>query len=339
MDGWRRAGGALLFSLFLPACGGTPPPVAREAHATPAAAPPCPLPAGDPLCAVNDAFHDAYAARRAAMLATSGPVLLQLGDRLVLVRGKERVEALTTNARYHELKSVAHVPFAVFLMLAPGDGPIDEARIRKLDAYRALVRRAAATLDRRFAGGAQRDRQRRIFDRSIALLDKAIGAKRVEAAALRDFAQVQRADLLENAKEAAREQVTIMHALVTAWTSRMSAAERSRVKVVVGTVHMARPGNLAVQYFQAWLGEPYAGRLADERVGEAERIVVAEGVFDADRSLALLGTHLVDRAAARAFFDDVLRLDRDLLSDGAEEAVRELLGRTPDQGAERGASR
>jgi hypothetical protein len=100
--------------------------------------------------------------------------------------------------------------------------------------------------------------------------------------------------------------------------------------VVVDTVHMARPGNLAVQYFQAALGEPYAGRRADERVAEGERVVVSEGAEDADRALELLGTHMVDRSAAEAFFGDPLRLDRDLLSDGAEDAIREVLGRTPD---------
>jgi hypothetical protein len=317
MDGWRRAGGALLFALSLPACRGTALPAARDAL-------------GDPFCAVNDAFREAYATRRAAVLAASGPVLLQLADRLVLVRDGERLEALTTNARYHGLKSVAHVPFALFLMLAAVDGPIDEAQVQKLAAYRALVRRAAAAIEGRFSGAAQRERQRRILDRSISLLDGALREGHLEAAVLREFVRVQRADLLENARDAAHEQVAIMHALVGAWTARMSAAELSRLKVVVGTMHMARPGSLAVQYFQAWLGEPYAGRRADERVEVGERIIVAEGIVDEDRSLALLGTHLVPRLAAEAVFDDPLRLDRDLLSDGAEEAVRDVLGRAPN---------
>jgi hypothetical protein len=64
-------------------------------------------------------------------------------------------------------------------------------------------------------------------------------------------------------------------------------------------------------------------------VAEDERLIMAEGIFDEERSLALLGTHLVDRAAATVFFEDPLRLDRDLLSDGAEESIREILGRAP----------
>jgi hypothetical protein len=325
-----RGGGALLFALILPACSGNALPT-HEAPSTHAAAPrTCALPVTDPFCATNDAFREAYATRRAAMLEASGPVLLQLADRLVLVRDGQRLEALTTNARYHELKSVAHVPFALFLMLASVHGPIDEAQLRKLAAYRVLVRRAATTIEGRFPVAAQRERQRRILDRSLSLLDRVIREKHLEVAVLRELVRAQRADLLENVRDAAHEQVEIMHALVKAWTEPMSAAELSTLKIVVGTMHMARPGSLAVQYFQAWLGEPYAGRMADERVELGARIIVAEGVVDEDRSLALLGTHLVDRLAAEAFFDDPLRLDRDLLSDGAEEAICDVLGRVPN---------
>src|SRR5690349_15071548 len=90
MNPMLRATGALLLAVILPACGAARP-----------AARPCALPAGDPLCSLNDAFRDAYSNRRAAMLATSGPVLLQIGDRLVLLRGGERLEGSVTNARYH----------------------------------------------------------------------------------------------------------------------------------------------------------------------------------------------------------------------------------------------
>jgi hypothetical protein len=296
----------------------------------PPATRPCPLPAADPFCPLNDAFRDAYAAHRADVLAASGPVILYAGgDRLVLQRGRDRLEAPATSARYHELKIVAHAVLAVFLLLAPVDGPIDAARAAKLDSYRTHLGRAAATIEGRLAGGPQRDRQRRILGRAQSLLERALGERRLDAGALGDFVRAERADVLDNVKDAAREQVAAIHAAVQGWTAAMSPAERSRLRIVVGTTHMARPGNLAVQYFQAFLGEPYAGRQADERVDEGERVLVAEGTFDAERLLALVGTHLVDRAAAAAFFADPLRLDRDLLSDGAEEAIREVLGRVP----------
>jgi hypothetical protein len=280
---------------------------------------------------MNDAFHDAYVARRAAALAAAGPVILHLGgDRLVLLRNGERLEALVTNARYHELKSMAHVVFALFLMLAPVDGAVDDALAAQLTAYRTLLRRAEATIEGRFGSAAQRDRQRRILDRALALLDAVVVERRLPRSALRRLVEAERADVIVNVREAAREEVTLLHAQVEAWKARMSAAELSRLRVVIDTAHMARPGNLAVQYFQAALGEPYAGRRADERVAEGERVIVTESGQGADRALALLGAHLVDRSAAEAFFGDPLRLDRDLLSDGAEDAIRELLGRTPD---------
>jgi len=320
MTTWRGAphAAALLLTLASPAC---------------SAGRPCPLPAGDPLCGLNEAFRDAYSARRAAALAASGPVVLQLGDRLVLLRGRERLEAPSTSARYHELKSVAHIPFALHLLLATVDGRLDGELTRKLAVYRRLVQRAAATIDGRFTDPALSARQRRILSRSLALIADVLDEGRVTPARLRAFIQAQRADLLDTMRDAAREQVTTLHAQLTAWAAQLTPAERSQIHAVVSTPHMPRAGNLAVQVLEVWLGEPYGGRRADERVTEGERVVVAEGLFDEERLLALLGTHLVDRAAATAFFDDPLRLDRDLLSDGAEEAIGELLGRVPDPAA------
>jgi hypothetical protein len=325
---WHNVAGALLFASFLPGCGAEATQLAARDASTPRApaAHPCALPAGDPLCAMNDAFRDAYAGRRAAVMATSGPVVVQVGDQLLLFRGKERLEGAATNARYHELKSVAHTPFAVYLMLAPVDGPLDEPLVQKLKRYRELVRRAASIVEGRFSEAAQRERQKRILSRTIALLDHAIDERRFTATELRDFVSRARADLLENMRDAVREQVVTMHTQVKAWSAGMTPEEMAKLRVVIGTVHMARPGNVAVQYFQAWLGEPPAGHLADERVSETARVIVGEGLFDAERLLALVGTHLVDRAAAAMFFDDPLRLDRDLFSDFAEAVVPEILG-------------
>ncbi|MDC3960999.1 hypothetical protein [Polyangium jinanense] len=265
------------------------------------------------------------------MLAASGPVLVQYGDTLVLLHRGERLERPATNERYHELKTLAHVPFALYLLLSGADGPIDEAQLGKLISYEALLRAALSTIDARFSDAAERERQRRILTRSLSLIDQATGEKRLTPSTLDAFVRSQRADVLENIKEAAHQNVMTLHAQVTAWAARLTPEERARLRVVIGTAHMARPGNLSIQYFAAWLGEPVAGRAADERVVDGARIIVAENIFDTDRSIALVGTHLVDRSAAAAFFDDPLRLDRDVLSDAAEEAIRALFGGSPKQ--------
>ncbi len=84
---------------------------------------------------------------------------------------------------------------------------------------------------------------------------------------------------------------------------------------------MPRKDNLAVQYFARLLGE----------TGEGRRIIYAEAIFDEHRALNLLGTHLLDREIAASFFDDPLRMNRDLLGDAAAEYLRTLKIDSPKQ--------
>src|SRR5262249_55471542 len=152
-------------------------------------------------------------------------------------------------------KSVAHVPLALYLLLAGADGALAEPELRALVSYEALVAAALPTIDRRFPEAARRDRQVRIVRRSLAFIAQVVRDKRIAAGALREFVRAQREDIVENFKDAAREQVSTMHRQVTAWASLLSAEERVRLRVVIGTSHMARRGNLALQYFAAWLHE------------------------------------------------------------------------------------
>jgi hypothetical protein len=85
---------------------------------------------------------------------------------------------------------------------------------------------------------------------------------------------------------------------------------------------LPRKDNLAVQYFARLLGEP----------GEGRRIVYAESLFDEPEALDLLATHLVDTQVGLDFFDDPMRMHRDLLGDAAREYLPHLLGK-PDRAA------
>src|SRR5262249_60151660 len=76
-------------------------------------------PAQEPLVDLNHTFRAAYARARQETLARTGPVIVVEGDNLVLLRQGKRTEVKFMPERYHTLKTVAHVPLALYALLAP----------------------------------------------------------------------------------------------------------------------------------------------------------------------------------------------------------------------------
>jgi hypothetical protein len=75
--------------------------------------------ANDPLLdTLNNEFRDQYRQALAATLAQAGPVILEEGDNLILIHKGERPSVLVKPVEYHELKAVAHIPLALFVMLS-----------------------------------------------------------------------------------------------------------------------------------------------------------------------------------------------------------------------------
>jgi len=93
------------------------------AQTTPASAAPVQPPA---LTALNNAFRAAYADAKTRVLASSGPTLIVSGDNLTLLRYGRRFEANVGTAIYDPLKTIAHIPLAIDVILTPGDGTIDD---------------------------------------------------------------------------------------------------------------------------------------------------------------------------------------------------------------------
>jgi hypothetical protein len=95
----------------------------------------------------------------------------------------------------------------------------------------------------------------------------------------------------------------------------MTPDEWKALHVIVMVAHMPRDEELTVQYFQRLLDEPIEGH----------RIICAEGLWEEPRALDLLATHLIDGSAGAAFFGDVMRMHRDLLSDAARVYLQNTL--------------
>jgi hypothetical protein len=272
-------------------------------------------PPADPLLTINKQFRRTYSRSRLAVLARNGPVIVVDGEKLVLLRGKDRQEAEVDLTKYHHLKALAHVPLTVFLLLGDtGEGAIPEENLAELRRLRELIPAAQETLAQRGFIPEQVERQKKLLAESLAVVDDALKGQRYAEKERIDFARKMAPLLLANIADAARVQIDAYHARTSEWRRKLTAEEWEKLRVIVLGSQMPRKENLAVQYFARLLGE----------AGEGRRIVYAEGLFDEKRALNLLGTHLLDRQIATAFFNDPVRMNRDLLGDAAAEYLRTL---------------
>jgi hypothetical protein len=288
--------------------------------------------APDPLTTMNAAFRTAYADLRSQAIKDAGPVIIQSGESMVLIRNGVRTEAKATTPRYNVLKSVAHMPLALYVMLIHGaDSPLDEASLGHLRDYRVRVVQARDSIEARELTSEQRGRQLRMFDRSLVLIDSVLESGRVTKSDLLGFTRSQKDDILANAYEAADDQITTMDRQFKAWQAEMSAEERKQLRVAVGTAHMARVGSLAMQYFAVALDEPYEGRFEQEQMKDSDfRLLVLESVFDEQGIANAVGTHIIDADIGDSFFGDNQRMHRDLLADPTEEIIAKKFGVRPE---------
>lgn len=283
----------------------------------------------DPLSVLNQAFRDAYAARREAVLSRMGPVIAQIDDVLILRMRGQRFEAPARTRRYHEYKSVTHVPLALHVLLAGVKGSLDDETRTRLTTLRRLITASSSSLHTRGLPGDAQARQRRLLDASLALVESVLASNRVTQAELSAFIHAQVPDLMKNAEDAARDQIDTMHASVEAWKRQMTSEERGQLRAVVAASHMSRPGNVAAQYFSITLGDTWEGRFHEEDPHPGKRVLSSEATFDEPAAFALLGTHVLDASTSRGIFGEEARMARDLLADAAERILAGMFQTSP----------
>lgn len=255
-------------------------------------------PRPDPLADLNRIARGAYAEARGRALTGAGPVLIVGPAHVTLLNGGSRTEYELAPARYQELKSIAHLALglhALHYRAVPDRAAVERLRAASGQALDALQGLTPGQMER------QREIVRISFDetRPVAARERALAPL-----------------LLANALDAARAEIADLDAAVEGVRRALAPAEFARLHVIVVGAHMAREGEIAMQYFGKLLGE-----------GEGLRLVFAEGLWDEPSELQLLATHLLDASVGESFFGDPLRLHRDLLSDAATQ----VLAATPAQ--------
>ena len=267
------------------------------------------------LTALNNAFRAAYADAKIRVLASSGPTLIVNGDTFALLRGGRRVEANVGVPIYDPVKTIAHIPLAIYVTLTPGDGTLEEDRLKALARLRELIPPAAASLDSLKLSAATLARQKQIVAASLAFLDDMANSRKFTRSRLLEFTRGMVPLVMENVTEATRAQLDATHAQVSAWRRDLSPQEWNQLHVLIIGPHMPREGLVVTQYFLRLLHEPAEGR----------RVVYAESLWEEPKALDLLGTHLLDGSVGEAFFGDYLRMHRDLLGDAASQYLPRLL--------------
>lgn len=271
-----------------------------------------------PLKHLNAAFRTAYKSERTALLLRRGPVIVVAFDDLVLLRGGKTQKAGFTPAIYHEAKAIAHIPLTLYVWFqSRTDTPLSPAFRTRLADYRSRIVSADASLTGRPGWTpAVMAPHRAITTAALAFIDDATRSGQVSAAALAGFSRRMRPYVLASADVAGRAQLDGLHVLMGKWRS-MLGADWSQTRVVVLTPRQPRAGNLQYAYFLRLMG----------RGAVNKRLFIAENIFAADGARDLLGTIELDRGASVAFFNDPLRLERDLLADVAKRHVRRLFAK------------
>jgi hypothetical protein len=266
--------------------------------------------------ALNAAARKMYADARGRELASIPAVIVLSGDDLVLLRGGKRTVATVVPAEYHTLKGVAHSTLGLFGLLAHEPGkPLGEARLKALAEFQALLTATGPAVEQFGFDPDTLARQKRILERASAFAAKAAKDGQVAADDLNAFCRAARADIVANGAAAARAQLVATHKQMMEWKKELTPQEWAALTVVIPGVQTARAENAAVQYF---------ARLFGETPGESRRVVYAEGAWEEDKALALLGTLRIDGKLSAAVFGDPFRMYRDFVADGARVAIDDI---------------
>ena len=230
----------------------------------------------DPLLNLNNASRIFYTLAKQQTLAKSGPVMIVVGDDLVLRKGEKRTQAKVIPEIYHTLKTFDHIPLALNIALTAhaGETPLGEDFLNELRDYRGLFPAAGERIDRVGLDAEQRARQKTIIAACAQLVDSVLDKRQCLPAERMAFTRKMTPLLMANTSAAARAALDSLHHQVSEWKGQLTPQDWSDLTVLVIGPQLPRKDNLAVQYFARLLGQP----------GEGKRLIYAEGLGDEPRA-------------------------------------------------------
>jgi len=264
----------------------------------------------DSIIELNTLCREVYANARSHKLAESGAIIHVTGDALTLIHQGKHIEGSKVHHNYHDLKTFAHVPMAVYLCLGPyGEGDLSRTQIDSLTKLLSKIDQVSPGIESRFEDAKLAQRQKALLEKCQQFVESTLVERSYRSQDLDSFVNSCQPQIRENVRLSVRMRIDNYHNQMKTWKEKLTAEEWSQILVVISGAKMPRDDSLAVQYF---------AKLFQAR-GEGKRIVYAESVFDKEGALKILGTHLLDSDIGRDFFNNPWRMHRDLL--GVEAAL------------------
>lgn len=260
------------------------------------------------LQSVNDKFRELYSEARTRTIKKSQPIIVAVNDVISLHDGATKETTQIISEKYTLLKSVDHIVLATFVVLElDTDQILSDVKVRQVQELQSLSKKALNSLDNSGLKGAVLDRQKMLINLALNLQATAIADKRVSSLSLTQFCRDSQKMVMQNVDDAVADQLLAIDTQVRQWRKQLGPERWAALSVVVVSGHMPRERNTTMQYF--------AKALRVKR--EGARLYYCEGLSEESDGLNLVGTHILDRKIAVAFFKDEWRMHRDLLSDGA----------------------
>lgn len=279
----------------------------------------------DVISDLNQAFHYSYNQlihETHEKLGKKGfPVIIMFGEKVMLFHDGEQETVEVIPGLYHRIKSISHVSFGVYILLATnGYGELQDSIRMDMEHAKELIESALGILDEEPIPEEHMGTQRATLDNAVGMIIDVLESGQVEEERVRQFGKENAPLYLDNAAFGAQLELDLLHDTVMRWQKEIGEKPWESLYVVICAGHQARYRELSRQYFQKLLHEMDGLGAALE-----DRVVYAEHIHDVDAALDLLARHINDQKASNNFFGDKMRLQQDLMSEAAANYLEELL--------------
>ncbi len=263
---------------------------------------------GTTLQSADDFFREIYANKVDEKIDKAKPFLLIANDKIYLYKSNFITAKSLTPVIYNLLKSVDHIPLAVFVLLNDKtDQILDENTTFKLKKLEQFSRELSDRFEYSYVLDNTVKNQIEILKSTSNFCKPIIEKKQISKDKLQNFASLITKALMKNADIATANLLENLNSYLQ--ELNFNEQNKKDLHVIILTAHMARSKQCICQYFQKYFNE----------TAEGHHIIVLEDSNSTEMAVKLLGKHILDTDIANAFFHDPDRMHKDLLYQSAQK--------------------